>query len=231
MVRDSARQFIENHVGPDDYVAVFSPGGIAAATQDFTTDKARLLAAVDQFTGMKMVSAIIEVDREQQAVERGGVAIHGGKDPSDGERANRALALSGTLEALAAHLERIPGRRKSWLLFSEGVDYDTADVFGQVQRNATDVMRSMSRAIGALMRTNVAVYAVDPRGANLADADLLETPLISQAGMRNALAGGTLADEQNDSIRTLHSLSDSTGGLVAWRSRSIVPRRARPTPR
>ncbi len=215
MVRDSARQFIENHVGPDDYVAVFSPGGIAAATQDFTTDKARLLAAVDQFTGMKMVSAIIEVDREQQAVERGGVAIHGGKDPSDGERANRALALSGTLEALAAHLERIPGRRKSWLLFSEGVDYDTADVFGQVQRNASDVMRSMSRAIGALMRTNVAVYAIDPRGANLADADLLETPLISQAGMRNALAGRTLADEQNDSIRTLHSLSDSTGGFAA----------------
>ena len=69
VVRDSARQFIENHVGPDDYVAVFSPGGIAAATQDFTTDKARLLAAVDQFTGMKMMSAIIEVDREQQAAE------------------------------------------------------------------------------------------------------------------------------------------------------------------
>ena len=55
VVRASARQFIENHVGPDDYTAVFSPGGIASATQDFTTDKARLLAAVDQFTGMKMV--------------------------------------------------------------------------------------------------------------------------------------------------------------------------------
>jgi VWFA-related protein len=218
VVRDSARQFIENYVGPDDYVAVFSPGGIAAATQDFTTDKARLLTAVDQFTGMKMVSAIIEVDREQAAAERGGrgaVAMHGGKDPSDSERSDRALALSGTLEALAAHLERIPGRRKSLLLFSEGVDYNTADVLGQVQRNASDVMRSMSRAIGALMRTNVAVYAIDPRGANLADADLLETPLISQAGMRNALAGRSLSDEQNDSIRTLHSLSDSTGGFAA----------------
>jgi hypothetical protein len=167
---------------------------------------------------MKMVSAIIEVDREQAAAERGGrgaVAMHGGKDPSDSERSDRALALSGTLEALAAHLERIPGRRKSLLLFSEGVDYNTADVLGQVQRNASDVMRSMSRAIGALMRTNVAVYAIDPRGANLADADLLETPLISQAGMRSALAGRSLSDEQNDSIRTLHSLSDSTGGFAA----------------
>jgi VWFA-related protein len=218
VVRASARQFIENHVGPDDYVAVFSPGGIASATQDFTTDKARLLAAVDQFTGMKMVSAIIEVDREQAAAERGArgaVPMHGGKDPSDSERSGRALALSGTLEALAAHLERIPGRRKSLLLFSEGVDYNTADVLGQVQRNASDVMRSMSRAIGALMRTNVAVYAIDPRGGNLADADLLETPLISQAGMANALAGRSLSEEQADSIRTLHSLSDSTGGFAA----------------
>ena len=163
------------------------PAALASATQDFTTDKARLLAAVDQFTGMKMMSAIIEVDREQAAAEAAAAVpsrCTAGRIPSDSERSDRALALSGTLEALAAHLERIPGRRKSLLLFSEGVDYDTADVLGQVQRNASDVMRGMSRAIGALMRTNVAVYAIDPRGANLADADLLETPLISQAGMR-----------------------------------------------
>ena len=66
--------------------------------------------------------------------------MHGGRAiPSDSERSDRALALSGTLEALAAHLERIPGRRKSLLLFSEGVDYNTADVLGLVQRNASDV--------------------------------------------------------------------------------------------
>ena len=58
MVKTLARQFVENHVGPDDFVGVFSPGGLAAATQDFTTDKARLLAAIDQFTGMKMMSAV-----------------------------------------------------------------------------------------------------------------------------------------------------------------------------
>jgi VWFA-related protein len=214
-LRGYARQFIENHVGPDDYVAVFSPGGLPAATQDFTTDKARLLAAVDRFTGTKMTSAVIEVDREQQAAERGGVALHAGKDPSDGERSGRALALSGTLEALSAHLERIPGRRKSLLLFSEGIDYDTSDVFGEVQRNASDVMRGMSRAIGALMRTNVALYAIDPRGLDLAEAALIETPLISQAGMRNALSGRTLADERNDSIQTLRSLAESTGGFAA----------------
>ena len=46
VVRDYARQFIERHVGPADLVAVVSPGGLTSATQDFTSDKTRLLAAV-----------------------------------------------------------------------------------------------------------------------------------------------------------------------------------------
>jgi hypothetical protein len=80
-----------------------------------------------------------------------------------------------------------------------------------VQRNAADVMRGMGRAIGALMRTNVALYAVDPRALNSPDADLPETPLYTPGGVTTR----TLADEQNDSIRTLRSLSESTGGFAA----------------
>ena len=216
VVRARAREFVENHVAPEDYVAVFSPGALASATQDFTTDKARVIAAIDQFTGMKMASAVVEIDRERQAAEgiRGAIPMHDGHDPSDGERTARARGLTGTLEVLAAHLERIPGRRKSLLLFSEGIDYDTTDVMGTVQRNASDVTRAMSRAIGALMRTNVALYAIDPRALNVADADLLETPIYAPPGSAG-FGGRTVADEQRDSIRILHSLSDSTGGFAA----------------
>jgi VWFA-related protein len=208
-----ARQFIERYIGPGDYAAVFSPGALAAATQDFTTDKARLIAAVDQFTGMKMGSAVVEVERERAAAAgvRGAIPMHAGHDPSDSERTDRAVALASTLEALANHLERISGRRKTLLLFSEGIDYDQADVLGKVQRSANDVMHGMGRAIGALMRTNVALYAVDPRALNSADADLLETPIYNPT----AAPTRTVADEQTDSIRTLHSLSESTGGFAA----------------
>jgi len=52
---------------------------------------------------------------------------------------------------------------------------------------------------------------VDPRALNSSDADLLETPLYTPA----ASPPGPLADEQNDSIRTLRSLSESTGGFAA----------------
>ena len=67
VVRAYARQFIERHVGPADLVAVVSPGGLTAATQDFTSDKARLLAAVDHFAGDKLASATVEIDRENRA--------------------------------------------------------------------------------------------------------------------------------------------------------------------
>jgi VWFA-related protein len=214
-VRATARQFVEQHVGPGDIVAVLSPGAVSGATQDFTTDKARLLAAIDQFSGMKMTSAVIELDRERAAQERGGVAVHAGKDPSDGERAVRARAVGNVLEAVAGHLERIPGRRKTLLLFSEGIDYDTADVMGQVQRHASEVMWSTRRAIGALMRTNVALYAIDPRALNSADGDLTETPLYSQGRADTGFGQRTVANEQADSIRMLHSLSESTGGFAA----------------
>ncbi len=130
---DYARQFIERHVGPTDLVAVVSPGGLTAATQDFTSDKARLLAAVDQFAGSKMMSATVEIEKEKthcSPAKPTQAPLHQGMDPNDGERGDRVRALTSVLQALATHLARIGSRRKSMLLFSEGIDYDMLDVMG-----------------------------------------------------------------------------------------------------
>ena len=59
VVRTLARRFIEQYMGPRDLVAVISPGGLDTATQDFTSDKGRLLAAIDQFSGSKLRSAAV----------------------------------------------------------------------------------------------------------------------------------------------------------------------------
>ena len=53
-----------------------------------------------------------------------------------------------------------------------------------------------------------------PGALDLAEADLLETPVSAQAGSAG-FCRPHVADEQNDSIRTLHSLSESTGGFAA----------------
>lgn len=211
-VRNAAREFVEQHKGSADLVAVVSPGGLESATQDFTRDTARLLAAIDRFAGAKIRSAAVELEEERQAETRGGVMLHGGKDPSDHERANHAEALSAVLTALARHLDRAERRRTALLLFSEGIDYDTTDVTGTFQRYAGDVLRATNRAVAALMRANVSVYAIDPRGLSSAEDGLVESPLYRETP--SIAVGPSPESELASSIRTLRDLSEKTGGFA-----------------
>ena len=217
VVRSYARQFIERHVGPADLVAVVSPGGLTAATQDFTSDKARLLAAVDQFAGSKLTSATVEIEQEKHRL---GAPLHQGRDPSDDERANRVRSLTSVLEALAAHLARIESRRKSMLLFSEGIDYDMMDVLGKLQRQSSDVMKALNQAIGALMRSNVSVYAIDPRALSSAEGDLVENPVFRATP---SAIQSSVESEYSDSIRSLRHVAESTGGFAAVDRNDIGP--------
>lgn len=214
-VKKYARQFIEEHVGPSDLVAVVSPGALASATQDFTSDKARLIAAVDQFSGNKLRSATVE--RDEQERKAGGGALYQGRDPSDDERVNRVQSLVGVLEALAGHLSRVERRRKSLLLFSEGIDYNTGDLGGfsrGVQRHAAEVTVAMERGIGALVRASVAMYTIDPRGLSSAEGDGVEAPIhreIPSFGLTDPGVRGEYAE----SIRNLRHLAEATGGFAA----------------
>ena len=217
VVRSYARQFIERHVGPGDLVAVVSPGGLTAATQDFTSDKVRLLAAVDQFAGSKLTSATVEIEQEKHRLE---VPLHQGRDPSDDERANRVRSVTSVLEALAAHLARIESRRKSMLLFSEGIDYDMLDVLGKLQRQSSDVMKALNQAIGALMRSNVSVYAIDPRALSSAEGDLVENPVFRATP---SAIQSSVESEYSDSIRSLRHVAESTGGFAAVDRNDIGP--------
>ena len=222
-VRRYARQFVEQHVGPHDLVAVLAPGAESAATQDFTSDKARLIAAIERFSGTKLRSATLELDEERRLAANTGMPAHGGKDPSDQERVDRAMRLSSILQTLAAHLERVERRRKTLLLFSEGIDYNLDDVMGGVQRNASDVSKAIEQAVGALMRTNVSLYTVDPRALSSGDMSTTEaTPY--QTAPNAPRADGTrprldfsepsLDAEYSASIRSLRQLAEPTGGFA-----------------
>jgi VWFA-related protein len=221
-VRRHAREFIEDRMGPADLVAVLSPGAIEAASQDFTTDKARLLAAIDQFVGSKLRSATLELEDERQAAAVTGVIMHGGKDPGDGERADRAVSLSSVLESLAGHLARVERRRKALLLFSEGIDYNTADVLGGVQEHASDVLHAMDRAVGALMRANVSLYAIDPRALASADGstdrqpwhEAPNAPRTGGALPRMDFSEPSIEGEYAASIAGLRHFAESTGGFA-----------------
>jgi len=222
-VRRTARQFVEQNLGPADLAAVLSPGAAEGASQDFTSDKARLLEAIDAFTGTKLRSATLELEEERQLAGWGGTPVHGGRDPSDEERSYRAQSLYSVLEGLADPLARVERRRKALLLFSEGVDYNLADLMGAVQQRGSSVIAATQRAVGALMRADVSVYAIDPRGLDSAVSTTERLPAHGAPNAQRAdgsfprmdFSEPSLEDEHEASIASLRGIAESTGGFAA----------------
>jgi VWFA-related protein len=210
-VRRHATTFIEKHLGAADLAAVVSPGGGAEAMQEFTGDKARLIRAVEGFTGQKLPSASVQREEDKHT---GVSALRDGRDPSDSERAYRAIAVANTLEALARSLDGVEHRRKAVLLFSEGVDYNVNDVMGKVQQHASDVARAMEHAVAALAHANVAVYAIDSRGLTSGEGTLVETPIFQTAPPTDISEPG-VQGEVGASIRSLRRIAEQTGGFAA----------------
>ena len=58
-VRAAARQFIQQHLGANDLMAVVHTAGPSDASQEFTSNKRLLLAAVDRTLGRKLDSATV----------------------------------------------------------------------------------------------------------------------------------------------------------------------------
>ena len=181
-VKRSAREFVERYLGANDVAAVAYTSGRTEASQDFTSDRQLLLAAIDKFTGQKSRSAALdELDGHYQTLLLAGMANEPGqlerqsntpevaeltgvgtRKQFDLERGQRALNVLGTLKNLSEFLAGIRGRRKALLFISEGIDYPMHDVFGV--HSASDVMLATRDAISTAARSNVNFFTVDPRG-------------------------------------------------------------------
>lgn len=250
-VRKSARQFIEQHFGDHDIAAVVSTSGRKQTAQEFTSDPARLLAAIDQFVGQRLQSAEAQrIDNYYQAQLLSGLDenTQTGRDPQDEttvpnlitrtqsfdpsslEREQRATGVLNTMRNLAEYLEGVRGRRKALLLFSEGLDYPMADVFSSP--GATDITRATQDALNAAARANVNFYTIDPRGLIGMTSDLLETMRTgapNYAGTDPTKPAGTpysgvqaLMNEMRVTQDSLRTLADGSGGFAAVDTNSVT---------
>ena len=189
-VTRAARQFVEQHVAPNDTVAVVYTSGRRERAQDFTSDRTLLLASIAKFAGTKLRSSTLDkldgyyqdkalaeglaagtgdpVDptsaavRSQSPFGRGEGYANKSYDINDIERGQRALGVLGQLKNYAEFLANVRGRRKAMVLFSEGIDYPVHDIFGA--HDASAVLNAMEDAITAAARANVNIFTVDPRG-------------------------------------------------------------------
>jgi VWFA-related protein len=221
LVRRAATEFIQNNMGANDVAAVIHASGRTDAGQEFTSNKRLLVAAVDRFMGRKLRSATLErldeYNRQRGLPSTDTESARPGrgiKDPLDFQRVYDARMSMNALENISTYLERVRGRRKSILFFSEGLDYDTLDVMGDVQRDASTVLSAMRDAMSAATRSNVAFYTIDPRGLTALGDEGIE---LTAPPEDPAYGIGTtsMQDELRRSQDSLRTLADETGGIAA----------------
>ena len=245
VVISSARELVERHFGPDDMAAITYTSGRTDGAQEFTSDRAALLAAIDKFQGKKLRSTVIEKADQyfqqylkeleinspnpddpdaptgppQSGTVRGPMGYSDmTTDADDFERGHRAQQVLGSLKRLAEVMGGIRGRRKAVVLFSEGIDYPIYDIFGSPA--ATTVMTATRDAIAAAARANVSFFSIDPRGLVGMTSESIELNAATDPSL-GFDAKGLLADMylSQDSLRTL---AEETGGYAAVNSNNVT---------
>jgi VWFA-related protein len=196
-VKDLARRTIES-LGPGDIAAVVFALSKSAG-QDFTQDRARLLAAVDRFQG--------SIDRASAPA----VPF----DAFDDHATTMYQAAIGTLRSVAEYLVDLPDRRKALIWVSVGVpiDWDLAQAGlisltdpGSASRSGMvqDVIKSTRELLASAQRANVNIYGLDPGGLRGPD-------------VRYDALGGTAQSVLNPGKLNrdfLQGVSASTGGFA-----------------
>lgn len=225
-VKDVARLFVDRYLGPDDLAAVIHSSGRPEATQDFTSSAPLLRRAIDAFAGRNLRSSVIDRMEEYQGREdtttRADQRLDRVADPLDKLRADNARQMLRTVTAVSDLLSAGPGRRKTLVLISEGLNYPLEQGLTQTASgismfsspSAPIVFTELRDAIRAAARANIAVYAVDPRGLATTTDEQTE-----YAGyVENPLTGLT-PDAYREELRqmqdSLRIFSDETGGAAA----------------
>lgn len=177
-VRSAVRQFVEGHLGENDTACVvrmsYSPYGSL-----FTTDRRQLLrlAGITLQPGSLRTQAGDDIP-VQDAEPTKLAPIRG---PTMGMALDLAMAADATERSLeqlgrvAEYLGQLRFRRKTVLLFSQGIGIDLLGGYTGSSpgiRDASDrAARALKEFVAAATRNDVTVYAIDARGLSAVSAD------------------------------------------------------------
>jgi VWFA-related protein len=213
-VKAAARRFIEQNLGANDLMAVVHVQGRAENSQEFTSSKRLLLAAVDKFLGKAERSATLE--RSQQAMNSAGSRRLGSpvEDPVEQKRAFDARATIEELQAVADWFGSVRGRKKTILLVSEGIDYDVDDVFNKSE--ASMLIDRTRDLIRSATRSSVTIYAIDPRGLTDLGDQSIELGSLPPGGL------GSLQNELRLQQNSLRTFAEETGGFAVINTNSFA---------
>ncbi len=165
---------------PGEHVAIYSLLKSLQIVQDFTDDPQRLLLAASsagaqhsvslagsdesalktQTTSIKSLGST-DANATALAALTAELATNAVQEMEDAEKKDRAVLTTRALEDIARHLRGLPGRKKLvWV--SGGFPVGTMEV---KSRHCDEFGSQAAEAVRALNNANIAVYAIDPRGA------------------------------------------------------------------
>jgi VWFA-related protein len=214
-VKELARQFIFEHLAANDLAGVVLLG--QGESQEFTSSKRLLVAAVNRFVGNKMPSATLLRLEQRPDTELP-------NDPArTEERAAVARDMLTAIRTLSQYVAGLRGRRKALVLFSEGLDFNTDVVISGASDRVTDTMGSalvdgllaeQREMLGAATRSNVSIYSVDPRGVASGADEIIKLAGMPE-GSESSIPMKELEQEVRRSQDTLRVYARETGGLAA----------------
>jgi VWFA-related protein len=206
-VREYARDVV-GQLGPHDLAAVVFPLNKGLG-QDFTLDRARLLAAVARFNGA--------IDGQAGVDSRGSPNPKMPFDGFDVAAATLYNATLGTLQGAAQDLIALPERRKALIFVSVGIPLDitaagpmaigtsTADAGGV----ARQLITGMIDCFAAAQRGNVTIYPIDPGGLRAPGSFAVLSADPANPGWRNR--------------EFLQAVADNTGGFAVINTNDPAP--------
>jgi VWFA-related protein len=203
--RVAAHQFVERYVGANDIVAVVNTSGYGKAMQDFTSNRALALKAIDAAMGGKEGSSTAAALQDYYAGNGSNMA----SSYNEMRRYNDARDTLRTIKGVADFMAGMRGRRKAVVFFSEGINYDLVDAVRNP--HATDVQHEIQDMVAAATRANVSVYPVDPRGVASGMEDGIE---IGSVPADNSISMTQLMDEMRMEHDSLRTIADETGGFA-----------------
>jgi VWFA-related protein len=209
--RAAAHQFVERYIGANDVVAVVNTSGYGKAMQDFTSNRALALKAIDASMGNKAGSAT-SAALQDYAMNQGlppGSGSNMNASFNDMQRYNNARNTLDTVRAVSDYMAGMRGRRKAVVFFSEGLNYDLVNAISN--RYATDLQHDLQSLIAAATRANVNVYTVDPRGLTSGLEDAIE---IGSFPTDNSISTTQLMDEMRNEQDSMRTIADETGGFA-----------------
>jgi hypothetical protein len=138
-------------------------------------------------------------------------------DPYELERGYNAQATMSVLKSVAEWFGGVRGRKKTILFISEGLDYDITDIIrqpGLPSSSSAAIYEDVRQTILATGRSNVAIYAVDPRGLTTFADDTIAVASFADDPAVNVSPRGLNSDLQR-SHDNLRALAYETGGFAA----------------